>query len=231
MVITDNALHVATNKSDTFRTFGSIRAEIHIPLEVGDSQAHAVADAVSAAFDNVTLNTELTFRQSRIDGSRRGDSDYVVNVSVPFQNTVTQAKIAGVSGDSTGFEQIANHIRERYESQITVGESIDTQFDNAPFEIPEGGLWSQCIVRFGDREVSELGANLKHRTIGMLVGTIFVPVETGERDGLQAADKVKDAFRLVTVKGVTFRAPTVRNVGRIGPWWQISTTVPFMVSS
>lgn len=229
-ILTDDSVHVAESSAGhVFRNLGIMQANVYVPIEGGDTPAHEVADAIAAAFDDVAINSELLFRQTRIDGALRQADEWRVSVTTPFQHTVTNTKLSSVSGDSTTFEEIANHIRERYSDEITTAESIPTQFDNAPFDIPEASLWSSLTVQFGDRVTSELGATLRKRVVGNIVGAVFVPIETGERDGLRAADKVKDAFRTVTIKGVTFRAATVRNVGRVGPWWQINATVPFLV--
>jgi len=221
---------VCFGKKNTFKTKGQITANIHFPITLGDSSPLSVCDSVAAVFDGLSVSSAMLFRQSTAQNGYREGDDWVIPMVIPFESTSVENKLARVAGSSDSFEELGNNIRSYFDTNLTVAESLLTHFDNAPFTIQDGVIWARMSVQRGDRMTSEIGASPTYRTVGRIVVSIFIPIELGDMDGLVLGDKVRGVFRTVTIKGVTFRSPTVRNTGRDGSWWRVDVTVPFNVS-
>jgi len=129
------------------------------------------------------------------------------------------------------FEAVANTIRSRFEAQVAVAESLTTQYDNQrlPDNVDVNSAWCRFAIKLGDGLLTEIGGSKTHRYPGVAIAQLFVPIHHGDREGLRLADVIKTAFRAVTVSGVTFRTPSVNNLGleTEKKWWQINVSCPF----
>lgn len=130
----------------------------------------------------------------------------------------------------TDYEAAANAIRARFGTLIedtVAGLSGNVQYDNAPFDPPEDAMWCRLAVIFGEGALTELATTKRYRNVGVAIASVFTPVETGDRDGLQVADTIAESFRAVTDSGVTYRSPNVETVGRQAAWWLVNVTIEF----
>lgn len=62
---------------------------------------------------------------------------------------------------------------------------------------------------------------------GLLTLNIRVPLGGGDVVALDYADELAALFRNVTVDSITFRAPTVRDLGPEGAWYRVQVDCPF----
>lgn len=125
------------------------------------------------------------------------------------------------------FESIANTCRNRLATEIATPFSYPVLYDNAP-EPAHTGLWLRGNVLFGASRLVEFGGTVNnYRTIGVFLVQVRIPLAVGDQIALQAADRIADVFRAVTVSGVTFRAPSVDPFGRDGSWWLVNVQCPF----
>lgn len=123
------------------------------------------------------------------------------------------------------FEAMSNTIRSRFHTLIAVAETVDVHYDNEIKNKPADKIWIRLNILPGQTTQVQIGAT--YRTVGIVIAQIFLPLGRGTKNLHSMADKVKTAFRAVTVSGVVFRAPSETNVGRTENWWQLNVTIPF----
>ncbi len=128
------------------------------------------------------------------------------------------------------YEGIANTIRSRFKTLIAEVQSLPIQYDNQDFKIPDNRLWARCNIKFGESRQVSIGGGAsgnRFRHVGLLMVQLFQPLDRGDKAALALADGIAGTFRGVTVSGVTFRTPSVQNVGRVNGWWQVNVDCPF----
>lgn len=125
------------------------------------------------------------------------------------------------------FEAMANTIRSRFKTLVGDVEKIPVHYDNEQKDKPENKLWARLNILPGQSIQVEIGKSERFRTPGVMIVQLFLPIGKGMRDLHKMADKIKTAFRAVTVTGVVFRTPSEENVGRTGSWWQMNVSIPF----
>ena len=135
------------------------------------------------------------------------------------------------------FRKIHNNIRYAFQSRVVSSSdnlgTSDVAWDNTGFnthDAGDGGAWVRLTILNSESEVINLGStNL--RTAGIIVSSIFVPAEQGDKLGLTIADEVVSAFNSKTIElsgnTVITRNPTVASIGRDGSWYQINVSIPF----
>lgn len=129
----------------------------------------------------------------------------------------------------TSWLDMANAVRDRFNTHITVALSLPTQFDNENFEPPDNDVWCRFTLLPAATDQLELGQPATFRTLGRAMALIFLPLATGDVVALSLADSISAAFRSLTAAGVTYFSPSVTQVGRSGSWWQLNVDIPFYV--
>ncbi len=124
------------------------------------------------------------------------------------------------------YEDAANTIRSRFRTEIAVPESLQTQYDNAPFTPPDNEVWCRLSIIWETNNAVELGGS-RFRKTGRMEAQLFGPVSRGDKAILELADKIVTPFRAVTDTLITFRTPSVFIVGRIGDDWVVIVPCPF----
>lgn len=93
----------------------------------------------------------------------------------------------------------------------------------------ESVAYAQPVVNRQDAfnaTVAEKSKKVRHP--GLLTINIFVPLDnTGDAAALAHGDYAAAIFRNVTFSGITFRAPTVRDLGPEGAWYRVQVDCPF----
>jgi hypothetical protein len=125
------------------------------------------------------------------------------------------------------FEDAAKEIRTRFDQNVAQPEQLLVEFPNTPFTQPDKDMWMRFRILWGDSFQATLGARKRHRTPSVMEIQIFEPVEGGDGKSLCLADKIKTLFRSTTVNGITWRTPSLANVGRDEQWWQTNVSCPF----
>jgi hypothetical protein len=133
--------------------------------------------------------------------------------------------------------EVANVVRARFERYIQVPFDIFVAYDNAPVDENQldGKLWARCTMVDGDGEQLTLGKTKRFRTYGALVVQVFGPIGSGDAGIREVVDEIDQGvdenniclFRSVKADGLTWRTPSITNVGASGKWWQINVTCPF----
>lgn len=62
---------------------------------------------------------------------------------------------------------------------------------------------------------------------GLVRINVRVPLASGDGAALELADAAAAIWRNRTVSGLTFRAPTVRDIGPEGAWYRVQVDCPF----
>ncbi|HBG77504.1 MAG TPA: hypothetical protein DDW84_01460 [Phycisphaerales bacterium] len=127
-------------------------------------------------------------------------------------------------------ETVANTIRGRFKTLIADTNSLSTQYDNQDFTKPaDGSMWCRLTIKEGDSEQVSIGStgSRTERTSGIVIAQVFTPIGIGDKAGIVMADKIKVAFRRITVNGVRFLTPSIKRIGRVDSEWQINVVCPF----
>jgi len=134
-------------------------------------------------------------------------------------------------------EAKTNAVRSAFNTNITVAESIDTAWDNAPFTPPsDGSLWCRASVLFGQSFQPTCGSAKHTRFPGILAVQVFSPLEVGDKDALALADTIRGVFNLVTISEVVYGVVSIDRMGRdsgssrqagTGKWYQVNVFCPF----
>jgi len=127
------------------------------------------------------------------------------------------------------FETLHNVHRARFDTQVAVPNGYLVVYDNRTIDVPEDSLWLQWSVIEGARTKVQQGegAGGTFRTSGVCKANIFMPIEKGDREALEAADFIKTSFQAVTDSGVVYRAPYIGSGRREGKWWIVTVTCPW----
>lgn len=72
-----------------------------------------------------------------------------------------------------------------------------------------------------------LGTTATHRHTGIVFVSVFVPLDDGEVAALTLADTAAAIFRGQSTSGITFRSPSVVQVGPDGAYYQVNVSAPF----
>ena len=106
-------------------------------------------------------------------------------------------------------------------------------YDNAPFTIPDTGLWIRCNIQPLENSQIELGGagNRRFRMLGLLTATIFGSLERGDSSILDLADRIVVKFRTTTYSDVVFRTPSIDVLGRTDDqkYYGVSVNCPFYI--
>lgn len=127
------------------------------------------------------------------------------------------------------YEDMHNIIRNRFIEQIADVYTLTTHYDNQDREKPQDTLWCRFSINDGDtfqKSIGSPGTNI-HRAVGVAYAQLFCPIGKGDKAILAMADNVADAFRCISVSGVVFKTPSIKQVGRIDVEWQVNVNIPF----
>ncbi len=150
----------------------------------------------------------------------------VINVPAMPAATAFPAPVVEVLGP---FGDCWTKVASKFNTDITIGASVETQFDNMEFQ-PSGSFdpttdeWVRFQIRFTKCEFMQSGgpkgSQQEYRIWGEAICSIRSPVVLGEADGRVIADLFVTKFRRVVQDGVYYRNPGRRNdARREGAWW------------
>lgn len=126
-------------------------------------------------------------------------------------------------------KSIKDAIKFKFETDISVGQSIPTQYDNQGSTPPENALWIRFSVLPGDSLQKSIGApglNVT-RHIGIIIIEIFSPIGTGDKDAYDTIELIRIAFIPGTYNGILYRTGKASSQGRVGSWSKINFTIPY----
>lgn len=133
------------------------------------------------------------------------------------------------------YEAAHNAIRTRFNTQITVAQSIATAWPNAEFDDRKLSTLTEW-VRFRIDEATAQWASMGdpgnniNRTRGEVSVSVFTEAGTGDERALEIADLITAAFISWEDAATRIRflvPPYVRPVGPDGKWYQINVIAPF----
>lgn len=115
---------------------------------------------------------------------------------------------------------IAVHINTSWSSTTIV-------FPNREYN-PTGVAWIRPVVRMGDTLEGEKGTDGVGLRSGLLMNSIFVPGNSGNKTALDYASIFELLFRRRNIGGVMFDEPNTREVGmdEFG-YYHVMVTIPF----
>lgn len=91
----------------------------------------------------------------------------------------------------------------------------------------DGVTYIEPIVNRQDAFNADISTTRRVRHPGLLTVNVRVAPNTGDETALEYGDLIAAIYRNVTFSGITFRAPTVRDIGREGPWYRVQVDCPF----
>jgi len=221
---------ITTAGQRAYRMRGRIIATIKAPLTDGDFDVRNQAKTIVAAFEGVRA-AGVTYDSALVSPISRSGRWYQMVVTIPFRSDFsTRPSLGSESGVTLDAVEVGDSVRTWFGDQVEDVLSIPTQYDDAPFDQPDAARWVRFTIVEGGAIVAEKrGNNQAHRKTGLAIAQVFVPLGTGDGVALGTADTIADAFRSVTVDGISFRTPTLKTIGegREGKWWQVNVSCPF----
>lgn len=125
-------------------------------------------------------------------------------------------------------DQAYKSIRDKYVADVETAMGLTTQYENMPFTRPEDTMYAKFTIIPGGTQQQSLGAPTKRfRSTGLLIVSVFVPLETGDQDVVQKCDAIALSFASKTYQSVVFNTPSVIRVGRVDKWWQYNVSCPW----
>ena len=129
------------------------------------------------------------------------------------------------------FSAAAITIRTIFNSEFA--DEFSVAYDNAPFTIPDAGLWIRCNIQPLENSQIEMAdaGNRRFRMLGLLTATIFQTLELGDSSILDLADRIVVKFRTTTYSDVVFRTPSIDVLGRTDDqkYYGVSVNCPFYI--
>lgn len=215
-----------TGNTATFTKSGRVLVNAYSPISRMDQPVLEIADAVKAAFRELTSGGVLYFHPELEGPPERDGENWRLPISIPFLSRVTAARNDPADG-TVGYEDAGNTIRSRFQTKIVDVQGIPVIWDNSDDDLPATGLGVRFAIRFGGTRMRALGAR-DYQTSGLAFAMIFDRMNTGDKASLDLVDAIDAEFRAVTDSGVTFMAPTPRVIGRSGGRWQTNMVIPFV---
>lgn len=117
-------------------------------------------------------------------------------------------------------------ITSYYSTNVEVGLSLPTQYDNGSMPVTTGA-WARMTILSGTSAMAAFGSGGLHRNPGIVVIQIFDQLFKGDGAILTLADAIANLFRTKSVPPVQFRTPSIRNIGRSENLWQVNVELPF----
>ena len=101
-------------------------------------------------------------------------------------------------------------------------------YDNAPFKTARTDeSWVRCQIFEETANRINVGKPGCHRVAGLIVLSIYVPLEKGTNDARDYADQLSAIFRDQQFGGITCWEAIPRNVGEFQSWYQYDVSVRF----
>jgi hypothetical protein len=225
----ENTALIETGVTHRYRKFGVARFILRSPIGTGDQSALEKLDTLKIAF-RLAVDNGVGYGIPSVRRNGASADSWVNELRIPFylDEVAVPTFIPSGSGMPDS-EATANIIRSRFKTQVADAETVEVQYDNAPFDAPNDTLWIQLSILPGDSILAEIGETKTYRNPGVAIAAIYAPVGIGTKSSLEIADVINAAFRATSDSGVTFRTPSVKRIGRTrdGNSWQTNVSIPF----
>lgn len=133
----------------------------------------------------------------------------------------------------SGFSDARSAIETRLYNNITTVDKSKIEFINTRFCEPEGEIWIRISIREGEARQASLGNyTILKRYAGSILIDIFIPNETGTREGREIADEIssifdRKQFSYGSSGTIITRITSAQDVGLHEGWYQISCTTNY----
>jgi len=85
----------------------------------------------------------------------------------------------------------------------------------------------KAVVRYSEEDKENVGNVSLNRVYGILMISVYVLIDTGERLLQELTSKVKNIFRNKNINGIIFRKRNIRYIGENGRFIQQNITIEF----
>jgi len=208
---------------------GYLEAEISSPSYMGESAALEAADALATAFRQTEV-APARFQSPSVQRTGGDGAAYRAVVRCPFWAAVTHVRLAAATPELTlNADAIGDALRTYFKSQVATPQALAAQYDDLPFVRPNDSSRVRLTVRSGGSFQTEISgiASGTHRSAGVLLVDVAVPLGTGEVELLRLVDAVDAALQSVNVQGIELLAPEVSRGTHQGSEWRISVSCPW----
>lgn len=124
------------------------------------------------------------------------------------------------------YQATHNAIRTRFAAQWT---TTPIAYPNVEFTPPAGDTgWVRLTIEDADAFQVSMGAPTNfYRHPGLIIVSVFVPLNRGDKQALEYADSIAAIFRSWQTTGIRACAPTVKRIGPDDKWYHVNVVVPF----
>lgn len=110
--------------------------------------------------------------------------------------------------------------------------STPVQYDNVPFTKPDDNTYVRLNILTGDSTQIDMAPTPTHRSVGVIVMQVFVPVNSGTNTARSHADSLAAIFRNVSFSvgdsgSILCRSPSITRVGEVDGLFQLNVSVPY----
>lgn len=129
------------------------------------------------------------------------------------------------------YSRLSDVLNAEVNQLLEVDNSITVRFENDFRVQPTSGTWCYSMIQYGPRERVDISARpARYRVRGNLIVSVLTQITDGMSSLLTIVDTISDHFNSVTISGITFRTPTVSQVGRSsdGLWWRVDISLPYI---
>lgn len=117
-------------------------------------------------------------------------------------------------------------IEDRFKNQWAAATPI--AYENVAFVPPSNAAWVRLSVLQASSQQQTLGAsNALHRTVGVIIVSIFTPKNAGGKAAATLADNAAAIFRNKQFSGITCRSPYKQTLGQSGDYHQVNVSVDY----
>lgn len=125
------------------------------------------------------------------------------------------------------YETLGNLVRARVLSEVDDGQSVDTAYDNLPFQKPGSAAFVRARVIVDSARQIAFGAGNRYRKSGELVASVHSPASEGWGEAMALAQEIVDSFSNVTTAHVHFRTAWIGRGQRVDGEWRVDVRCPF----
>ncbi len=129
-----------------------------------------------------------------------------------------------MSPAATSYATEQQSIMGRLEDNWTRAEPI--AWPNTDLD-PGSAAYIEPFVNNQEAFNADIAPAKRVRHPGLLTVNVRVPINEGNGAALEIADAVVTIYRNAKFSGITFRAPTVRDIGKEAAWYRVQVDCPY----
>jgi len=119
-------------------------------------------------------------------------------------------------------------ISAKFKADIQDTIPIPVVYDNEVDPPESGTTYVRFTIKPNNSNQADIGSGSnRHRTFGICFAQIYQTLGAGDKESLEIAGTIEDAFTSVTEDDVTYQTPRTKSIGKVDSNWQTNVEIPF----